>query len=143
MCREKNKKIIEFLLGYLVTVIIFILMLYDTLNSFLFTLLPDININYPTISSFFANFPIYNTNTLSTRQCQKIKMIENLPTEVSNLLKYSTNIKFSKSIDEVDTYITERISQAKDSVYDLNWQYYPKKNPNPRNQAKKDMLAIK
>lgn len=70
-------------------------------------------------------------------------MIENLPTEVSNLLKYSTNIKFFKSIDEVDTYITERISQAKDSVYDLNWQYYPKKNPNPRNQAKKDMLAIK
>lgn len=70
-------------------------------------------------------------------------MIENLPTEVSNLLKYSTNIKFFKSIDEVGTYITERISQAKDSVYDLNWQYYHKKNPNPRNQAKKDMLAIK
>ena len=64
-------------------------------------------------------------------------MIENLPTEVSNLLKYSTNIKFFKSIDEVDTYITERISQAKDSVYDLNRQDHHKKNPNPRNQAKK------
>lgn len=64
-------------------------------------------------------------------------MIENLPTEVSNLLKYSTNIKFFKSIDEVDTYITERISQAKDSVYNLNRQDYHKKNPNPRNQAKK------
>lgn len=68
---KKIKKIIEFLLDYLVTVIIFILMLYDALNSFLFTSLPDINIDYPTISSFFTNFPIYDTNILPSTTTPK------------------------------------------------------------------------
>lgn len=42
-------------------------------------------------------------------------------------------INLFEKIEDVDLYIAQRISVAKKSVYDLNWQDHLKSNPNPRN----------
>lgn len=42
-------------------------------------------------------------------------------------------INLFEKIEDVDLYIAQRISIAKKSVYDLNWQDHLKNNPNPRN----------
>ncbi len=42
-------------------------------------------------------------------------------------------IKLFDKIEDVDLYVAQKITNAKKSVFDLNWQDYLKNNPNPRN----------
>ena len=49
--------------------------------------------------------------------------------------------KYGNDIDEVDNYIAKRISEAKESVCDLNWQDFMTTNPMPRNEAKKKHIS--
>jgi hypothetical protein len=41
-------------------------------------------------------------------------------------------------IEDVDMYIAHRITVAKKSIYDLNWQDHLDKNPNPRNPVDRE-----
>lgn len=47
-------------------------------------------------------------------------------------------INLFEKIEDVDLYIAQRISVAKKSVYDLNWQDHLDKNPNPRNPVDRE-----
>ena len=47
-------------------------------------------------------------------------------------------INLFDKIEDVDMYIAHRITVAKKSVYDLNWQDHLEKNPNPRNPVDRE-----
>jgi hypothetical protein len=70
-----------------------------------------------------------------------VKKIEELSKYISSIVGHSESVKFFKNIDEVDNYIAKLISQAKETVYDLNWQDFMAKNPIPRNEAKKKHVS--
>ena len=135
------RKIIEFLVGYTTIVVIFIIIVYDMINNFIFKSLPDIEVAYPAISSCL----LVSLSTIliiyQFENRKKLEKIEGLPKEISSIIRHSGNVKFFKDIDEVDNYIAKRISEAKESVCDLNWQDFMTTNPMPRNEAKKKHIS--
>lgn len=138
---KKIRKIIEFLVGYFTIFVIFIIIIYDMINNFILKSLPDIEVAYPAISSVL----LVSVSTIlilyQFENREKLEKIEELPKEISSIVGHSGSVKFFKNIDEVDNYIAKRISQAKETVYDLNWQDFMAKNPIPRNEAKKKHVS--
>ena len=114
-------------------------MVYDMTSTFILKSLPDIEVAYPAISSVL----LVSVSTIlilyQFENREKLEKIEELPKEISSIVGHSGSIKFFKNIDEVDNYIAKRISQAKESVCDLNWQDFMATNPIQEMRLRKNM----
>ena len=109
-------------------------------NNFILKLLPDIEAEYPAVSSvlFISVSTILILCQFENRD--KLEKIEELLSkETSSIVGYYGSVKFFKNISEVDNCITKRIFQAKETVYNLNWQDFMAKEMRPI----KSMQAIR
>ena len=82
--------------------------------------LPDIELVYPAISSVLLVLVSTILILYQFENREKLEKIEGLSKEISSIIRHSGNVKFFKDIDEVDNYIAKRISEAKESVCELN-----------------------
>ena len=93
------RKIIEFLVGYTTIVVIFIIIVYDMINNFIFKSLPDIEVAYPAISSCL----LVSLSTIliiyQFENRKKLEKIEELSKYISSIVGHSESVKFFKNID--------------------------------------------
>lgn len=132
MKKEKAIKIIDIIILIIVAVLSAVFAFVDLFSdkyvinySFLACiLLFAITIHF--IASAFLEMDLLKKNqNISTK-------IDSAAKTIIDSLK-GVEINLFEKIEDVDLYIAQRISVAKKSVYDLNWQDHLKSNPNPRN----------
>jgi hypothetical protein len=129
--KEKVIKIIDVTILIVVAAICALYACLDLLNlaspdysSMSFILLSVITLHF--ISAGFLDMDLWKKNKDISTQ------IEAATKTIIDSLK-GVEINLFEKIEDVDLYIAQRISVAKKSVYDLNWQDHLKNNPNPRN----------
>ena len=91
---EKNRKIIEFLVGYITIFEISIIMVYDMVNNFMLKSLPDIELAYPAIFSVLLVLVSTILILYQFENREKLEKIEELSKYISSIVGHSESVKF-------------------------------------------------